>query len=64
MISEPQYVTNPQGERTGVLLSIADYEAILEDLQDLAALAERRDDDRVSLEEVKQQLKTDGLLQD
>ena len=62
MNSEPQFLTNQQGERTAVLLSIADYEAMREDLRDLAALAERRDDDRLSMEEVKQQLKADGLL--
>lgn len=59
---EPQFLTNQRGERTAVLLSIEDYEAMCEDLQDLAALAERRQDDRLSLEEVKQQLKADGLL--
>ena len=62
MSLEPQFLTNQQGERTAILLSIADYEAMREDLQDLAALAERRHDDRLTLEEVKQQLKADGLL--
>lgn len=62
MTVAPQFLTNQQGERTAVLLSIADYEAMREDLQDLAALAERREDDRLSLEEVKRQLKSDGLL--
>jgi hypothetical protein len=36
----------------------------LEDLEDLAAVAERRNEESVSLEEVEAQLKCDGLLPD
>lgn len=39
----PQYVVDPQGQRTSVLLPITEYETLLEYLGDLAAVAERRE---------------------
>jgi len=59
---EFQYVTNQAGEKTAVLLSISAFEEILEDLQDLAVAAERRDEETISHEQLKQELKGDGLL--
>jgi len=44
------------------VLPVADYEELMEDLHDLAVIAERRDEPSVSLEEVKRNLKEDGLL--
>lgn len=46
------------------MIPIDEYEALLEDLQDLAVVAERRDEPRVSLEEVERRLRADGLLPD
>jgi hypothetical protein len=60
---EFQYVTNQAGEKTAVLLSIAAFEEILEDLQDLAVAAERRDEETISHDQLKAELKNDGLLQ-
>ena len=58
----PQYVTDASGQRTGVLLSIDAFEELLEDIADLAVLAERRDEPTVSHEEVVERLRQDGLL--
>jgi hypothetical protein len=44
------------------VLPVAEYKELLEDIADLAAVAERRDEARVSLAEVKQRLIADGLL--
>jgi hypothetical protein len=44
------------------VLPVADYEELMEDLHDLAVIAERRDEPSVPLEEVKKKLKKDGLL--
>jgi PHD/YefM family antitoxin component YafN of YafNO toxin-antitoxin module len=57
-----QVVTNQAGEKTAVLLPIAAFEEIMEDLDDLAKLAERRDEATISHEDLKEQLKADGLL--
>lgn len=46
-----QYLTNERGERTAVVLPISDYEKLLEDLDDLAVVAERRDEPTVPHEQ-------------
>lgn len=61
-MSNTQYLTNAGGERVAVVLPLPEYEALLEDLRDLAVIAERRDEPRLTLAEVKQQLRADGLL--
>lgn len=57
-----RYLTDERGAKVAVVIPIADYDALMEDLVDLACVAERRDEERVSWEDVKQQLFTDGLL--
>jgi len=57
-----QYVTNQAGEKTAVILPIDEFEELLEDLQDLAIVAERRDEPSISHEELLAELKRDGLI--
>ena len=57
-----QYVTNQDGEKTAVIVPYEDFQELLEDLEDLAAVAERRDEPTVSHDEVLAELKRDGLL--
>ncbi|HEX4495518.1 MAG TPA: hypothetical protein VIE43_07625 [Thermoanaerobaculia bacterium] len=45
-----------------VLVPLEKYKQLLEDLQTLAVVAEGRAEAAVSLEEVKERLKRDGLL--
>ena len=58
------YVTNKTGEKTAVILPIEEFEELLEDLADMAALLERRDEPTIPFEEVVAKLKKDGLLPD
>ncbi len=51
-----QYVTDRWGRKTGVILSIKRYQQMLEDLHDLAVVAERREEKPISLEEMKRRL--------
>ena len=60
--SEVQYVTNPDGEKTAVIVPIAEFEELLEDVEDLAAVAERREEPTISHEELVAGLKRDGLI--
>ena len=62
MAAREQYVVDSEGRKTGVLLSLKQYERLLEDLHDLAVVAERRDEEPISLEELKRRLKEDGLI--
>lgn len=56
------YVIDAKGKKTAVILPIERYKQLLEDLHDLAIVAERRDEELVTLEEMKRRLKKDGLL--
>lgn len=62
-MSDPvKYITDDRGERTAVVLPISDYEKLLEDLEDLAVVAERRGEPTISHEQFVAELKRDGLL--
>ena len=50
------YLVDENGNRTAVMLPIEEYEELLEDLQDLAVIAQRRDDPTVPLDVVVEQL--------
>ncbi len=54
---QAKYITDENGEKTAVILSIEEFENLLEDLEDLALLAERRDEPTISHEEVSERLK-------
>jgi len=57
-----KYITDENGRKREVILPIKEFENLLEDLEDLAVVAERRDEESVSHEEVIKRLKKDGLL--
>ncbi len=48
------------GKATAVIMPIAEYEELLEDLHDLAVLARRKDEPTIPLAEVKRRLKTNA----
>jgi hypothetical protein len=60
---EINYVTNDAGDKTAVILTIDDFNELMEDIEDLAAVAERREESSISHEELLAELKRDGLLQ-
>jgi PHD/YefM family antitoxin component YafN of YafNO toxin-antitoxin module len=57
-----KYITDENGEKTAVVLPIEEFENLLEDLNDLAVLAERREEPTISFDEVMERLKRDGFL--
>jgi len=57
-----QYITDPTGEKTAVILPILEFQELLEDIEDLAMVAERREEPRISHDELLAELKRDGLL--
>ena len=56
MNAQPQYITNAEGEKMSVILSLSDYQELLEDLEDLAAIAERRNEIAQSFDQVLAEL--------
>jgi hypothetical protein len=59
---DDRYIVNEEGQRKAIILPIEKYEELLEDLHDLAVIAERRNEPAVSFSELKKRLKEDGLL--
>ena len=58
----PEYVIDANGEKKAVILSIEEYDELMEDLQDLAVLAERREEPNLSHADVVAELKRNGYL--
>jgi hypothetical protein len=56
-----QFLTNEKGRKTAVVLDIGDYEKLLEDLDDLAVIAERRGEETIPHAEFKKTLKRRAL---
>jgi PHD/YefM family antitoxin component YafN of YafNO toxin-antitoxin module len=50
------------GKPTAVVLPIAEYQELLEDLHDLAVIARRKDEPVIPLAEVKRRLKRNGRV--
>ena len=51
-----RYVIDEKGQRVAVILPLKEYEKLQEDLHDLAVAAERRDEETLSLAELKKRL--------
>lgn len=58
----PQYVIDDAGRKVSVILPANEFDELLQDLEDLAALAERRDEPTIDHDEVVARLQADGLL--
>jgi hypothetical protein len=56
-----QFLTNEQRRKTAVVLDIDDYQKLLEDLDDLVVIAERRKEETIPHAEFKKGLKRRAL---
>ena len=61
-VAREQYVVDGRGKRTAVIMPAGQYQKLMEDLHDLAVVAERREEKPISLEAMKRRLHKDGLL--
>jgi len=61
-VSQEHYIVDDKGKKTGVIIPLKRFERLMEDLHDLAVVAERRDEKPISLKEMKKRLMKDGLL--
>jgi hypothetical protein len=52
----PQFVTDENGNRISVLLPLTEYEALLEDLEDLQDALKARDEPSIPWERVRAEL--------
>ncbi|MCF8235007.1 MAG: hypothetical protein K9G67_09815 [Bacteroidales bacterium] len=58
---KPKYITDEKGKRKSVILPYDDYRELMENIEDLAKVAERREEYTISHEELVNQLKNDYL---
>ena len=49
---QEQYIVDEKGRKTAVIISVEEYEDLLEDIHDLAIIAERRDQPTITFIEV------------
>ncbi len=59
---QERFIFDTKGRKTGIILSLSRYQKLMEDLHDIAVVAERRAETSVSLSEMKRRLKKDGIL--
>ena len=59
---KPQYVSNEAGEKIAIILSLETFEELLEDIEDLAMIAERREEPTMAHDQLVAELKRDGLI--
>jgi len=59
---DTKFVVDESGNKTAVILPVEEYEELLQDVHDLAVIAERKDEPTISFEDLKKRLKADGLI--
>ncbi len=59
---ELHFITDQKGNKEYVMLKFDDYRQLIEDYQDLAIVAERRDDERIPFEKLEKKLKASGRV--
>jgi hypothetical protein len=57
-----RYLVDKKGNKTDVVLTLEEYEELIEDIHDLSVALERQNDQRMSLRELEERLKEDGLI--
>ena len=58
----PQFITDDRGNKQSVILPIAAFQDLLEDIEDLAMIAERKGETTTTHSKLIEELKNDGLL--
>lgn len=62
MARNVQFVTDANGEKTGVILPLDEYEELLADLHVTRVAEETKDEPRIPWKEVKAELVSEGKL--
>ena len=57
-----KYLIDEDGNKHSVIIPFDEYQEMLEDIQDLVSIAERKNEESISIEDLKKSLKSDGLL--
>ena len=57
-----QFIIDESGMKTAIILPVEQYEDLLEDIHDLAVIAERKDEPSINYDDLMKRLKADGLI--
>lgn len=57
-----EYVISEEGKKKAVLIPWDEYQELIEELHDLRIIAERKEEETISLDDLKKRLKKDGIL--
>lgn len=52
-----QYITDQKGNKNAIILPIEEYNELIEDIHDLAVIAERKNQETISFDDIKKRLK-------
>ncbi|WP_456324617.1 hypothetical protein [Desulfonauticus submarinus] len=58
----PKYIIDEKGQKTSVIIPFSEFIELLEDIEDLAIVAERRDEPTISHEDLLKELKEENLV--
>ena len=58
----PQYITDEKGKKTSVIIPITEFMHLIEDIDDLAVAAERRNESTTSHKDFLSELSKDGII--
>ena len=53
-----QFVIDEAGKKTAVILPVKDYEDLLEDIHDLTVIAERKNEQSISFDDLKKKVES------
>ena len=57
-----QYIIDENGKKTSVIIPFSEFIELLEDLEDLAVVAERREEPTISHEDLLKELREEHLV--
>ena len=58
----PQFIVDEKGEKKSVILSISDFQELIDDLEDLTLINERKEESITSHKDFINELKDNGIL--
>ena len=58
----PQYIIDENGEKTSVIIPFSEFIELLEDIEDLAIAAERRDEPTISHDDLLKELREENIV--
>jgi len=61
-LQKEQFIINPQGKKTGVVLDLESYQQLMEDFHDLKIIAERKANPKFSATQFLSRLKKHGRI--